>query len=207
MRLKIFMLLVMSGVLLACSEQGGDQPVTRSTALVGQAEQVGSDVQETAGQDEVELQTAGTESLADTAATLAVAAEDRAESAQASAAQQLADTGQSLQNTAQKVVDTAVLETDKVSAAVIPAEQLDMGKRVYSGNCMACHSAGVAGAPRLGDTQAWSLRIGQGLDTLYDHAINGFNGNTGYMPAKGGYASLNDDEVKAAVAYMVFESK
>ncbi|MDZ7803098.1 c-type cytochrome [Thiohalophilus sp.] len=77
------------------------------------------------------------------------------------------------------------------------------GKSVYDSACMACHATGAAGAPILGNKGAWADRIAKGNDTLFDHAINGFKG----MPPKGGNAGLSDEEVKAAVKYMVGESK
>ena len=80
------------------------------------------------------------------------------------------------------------------------------GKQVYDAGCVACHGAGIAGAPRVGDSGAWVDRIGAGLDSLVAHAINGFQGNQGMMPAKGGNPSLSDEEVEAAVEYMVAES-
>ena len=72
----------------------------------------------------------------------------------------------------------------------------------YAG-CAACHDAGIAGAPAMGDKAAWSSRVAQGIDTLYEHAIQGFQGQAGYMPAKGGNAALSDESVKAAVDHMV----
>lgn len=81
------------------------------------------------------------------------------------------------------------------------------GKDVYSSACFACHGTGAAGAPKLGDKAAWGPRIAQGSDTLYKHAINGFTGGSGVMPAKGGRADLSDAAVKAAVDHMVAESK
>ena len=81
------------------------------------------------------------------------------------------------------------------------------GEQVYSMACMACHGAGIAGAPRTGDVGAWSERIAAGLDTLVSHAINGFQGPKGMMPAKGGNPSLSDAEVQAAVEYMVAQSQ
>ncbi|MBD8565730.1 cytochrome c5 family protein [Oxalobacteraceae sp. CFBP 8763] len=78
----------------------------------------------------------------------------------------------------------------------------DAGKKAYDTACFACHGAGVAGAPKLGDKAAWSARIGQGSSVLYEHAIKGFQGKAGVMPAKGGSA-LPDADVKAAVDYMV----
>lgn len=77
------------------------------------------------------------------------------------------------------------------------------GEAVYNSACMACHAQGVAGAPKLGDAEAWADRIDQGMDTLYENSINGFQGEAGVMPPKGGFANLSDEEVKAAVDYMV----
>ena len=65
-----------------------------------------------------------------------------------------------------------------------------------------CHGAGIAGAPKLGDKAAWAPRIEQGSAVLLEHAIKGFSGKAGMMPAKGG-SSASDEEVKAAVEYMV----
>lgn len=73
------------------------------------------------------------------------------------------------------------------------------GEAIYGQVCMACHDTGAAGAPMKGDTDAWAARLEQGTETLYDHAINGFNA----MPAKGGNPSLSDDEVKAAVDHLL----
>ena len=85
----------------------------------------------------------------------------------------------------------------------IAAADADKGKKVYGTTCSLCHAAGVAGAPKAGDKAAWSPRIAQGKDTLYKHAIEGFTGKTGVMPPKGGNPGLPDDDVKAAVDYMV----
>jgi len=81
------------------------------------------------------------------------------------------------------------------------------GEQVYNSACLACHGAGIAGAPKVGDVAAWAPRIAQGPDILNDHAINGFSGNAGYMPPKGGRVDLSDQEVSDAVAYMVGESQ
>jgi cytochrome c5 len=76
--------------------------------------------------------------------------------------------------------------------------QLKSGTEVYNAACVACHGAGVAGAPKFGDSGAWSARIGQGYQTLVSHAIKGIRG----MPAKGGNPALDDVEIARAVAYM-----
>ncbi len=81
------------------------------------------------------------------------------------------------------------------------------GKAVFDKLCTLCHTPGVAGAPKFGDKAAWAPRIAQGLDTLHDHAIHGFAGKTGVMPPKGGGGDLSDDQVRAAVDYMVSNSK
>lgn len=75
------------------------------------------------------------------------------------------------------------------------------GEEVYNGLCTACHAAGTAGAPKLGDLAAWGPRNGQGFDTLLKHAIEGFTGKTGVMPAKGG-GSNSDLEIARAVVFM-----
>ena len=89
------------------------------------------------------------------------------------------------------------------AAATVSA---DAGKKVYEAACVACHGAGVAGAPKLGDKAAWADRIKQGQNVMYEHAIKGFQGKVGMMPAKGG-SMASDDEVKAAVDYMAAASK
>lgn len=77
------------------------------------------------------------------------------------------------------------------------------GKEVYDAACFVCHTPGAAGAPKFGDATAWAPRIEKGKDTLYHSAINGFMGNAGMMPPKGGRPDFSDDDVKAAVDYMV----
>jgi len=89
------------------------------------------------------------------------------------------------------------------AAATPPAD----GKKTYDSVCVACHGAGIAGAPKFGDKAAWAPRIAQGTATLYTHAIAGFTGKGGMMPAKGGMASLTDADAKAAVDYMVGAAK
>ncbi|MBK8163884.1 MAG: cytochrome c5 family protein [Gammaproteobacteria bacterium] len=80
------------------------------------------------------------------------------------------------------------------------------GQKIYQQACAMCHNAGTAGAPKTGDRDAWKDRIAQGVEILNEHAINGFKGSKGLMPAKGGRSNLSDDDVKAAVAYMVEQS-
>jgi len=107
----------------------------------------------------------------------------------------------------------AATATPTPAAAVVPAAAVatpklaaDAGKNLYSTACIACHGAGIAGAPKLGDKAAWAARIKQGNAVMYEHAIKGFQGKAGMMPPKGG-SSASDDEVKAAVDYMANAAK
>ena len=77
------------------------------------------------------------------------------------------------------------------------------GEETYKAVCSACHAAGIAGAPKVGDKAAWAPRIAQGKATLYSHALNGFQGKAGMMPAKGARPDLPDDLVKETVDYIV----
>lgn len=83
----------------------------------------------------------------------------------------------------------------------------DMGKKVFGTTCALCHASGAAGAPRFGDKADWDPRIAQGMDVLYKHALEGYTGAKGMMPARGGSATLSDEQVKAAVNYMVDKVK
>lgn len=109
----------------------------------------------------------------------------------------------------------AAVAAPVVVAALIPAAlpagaapvSAGGGEGVYKAACVACHGAGIAGSPKLGDKGAWATRIAQGKPTLYEHAIKGYIGKAGAMPAKGGNSALADADVKAAVDYMVASSK
>lgn len=81
------------------------------------------------------------------------------------------------------------------------------GETVYNQACVACHGAGIAGAPKLGDKAAWAARIAQGMDTLQVHSLQGYQGKAGYMPPKGGRTDLSDQSVINAIDYMVAASK
>lgn len=93
--------------------------------------------------------------------------------------------------------------------SLVPAANAsgDKGEATFNASCVACHGAGVAGAPKLGDKAAWAPRIAQGMAKLEEHALKGFQGKSGMMPAKGGNPALADADVKAAVAFMVGKAK
>lgn len=97
----------------------------------------------------------------------------------------------------------AASATPAAAPAAAPAvASADAGKKAFDSACIACHGAGIAGAPKFGDKAAWTARVSQGESVLYEHALKGFQGKTGFMPPKGG-ATLPDADVKAAVDYMV----
>lgn len=103
----------------------------------------------------------------------------------------------------------AAVATPAAPAEPAPAPVADnsAGKSVFGKTCAMCHAAGVAGAPKPGDKADWGPRIAQGQELLYKHALEGFTGAKGMMPARGGGSSLTDEEVKAAVDYMVAQSR
>lgn len=103
---------------------------------------------------------------------------------------------------------TTASTQDNTPAIEEDAEPVDPGKKVYDSLCFSCHSTGLANIPQLGDSAAWADRIAQGNLLLYERAIKGFTGESGMaMPAKGGNATLSDDEVRAAVDYMIANSQ
>ena len=77
------------------------------------------------------------------------------------------------------------------------------GKAVYDKTCVVCHASGVANAPKLGDKAAWAPRIATGMDALLQSVVTG----KGAMPPKAGASDLKDDDIKAAIDYMVGASK
>ena len=105
------------------------------------------------------------------------------------------------------IATPAVTSPAVVATAAAPEADNAVGKSVFGKTCALCHASGAAGAPKPGNKDEWGPRIAQGNDTLYKHALEGFTGAKGAMPARGGNASLSDDDVKAAVNYMVALSK
>ena len=106
----------------------------------------------------------------------------------------------------QLVLDGETVADEAEVAAVVGAEAapaLLTGPQVYNVACMACHGGGIAGAPKTGDAAVWAPRIAQGMDTLNKNALNGLQGSAGFMPPKGGRADLSDEEIIAAVQYLV----
>ena len=109
------------------------------------------------------------------------------------------------------VAKVAVAGADNSALAApapVQAAAVDLGgEEVFNQACVACHGAGIAGAPKSGDKAAWAPRIAQGADTLHKHALTGFTGKNGVMPPKGGRTDLSDQSIMNAVDYMIAKSK
>lgn len=99
------------------------------------------------------------------------------------------------------------VESAKPEEHAAADDQHAKGEKVFKATCAMCHQTGAAGAPIVGNKDEWGPRIAQGMPMLYDHAIKGFTGAKGMMPAKGANPSLSDDDVKAGVDYMVSKAK
>ena len=83
-------------------------------------------------------------------------------------------------------------------------ERLQLGRQIWLDTCQVCHTSDIAGAPHVTDSAAWAPRLAKGKDVLYQHALEGFHGPLGTeMPPRGGNAQLTDEQVRAAVDYMV----
>jgi cytochrome c5 len=89
-----------------------------------------------------------------------------------------------------------------VPASVAPVVVADAGKKLYESACMACHAAGIAGAPKFGDKAAWAARSTVGVDALVASVIKG----KGIMAARGG-SQATDAELKQTVQYMLAAAK
>jgi cytochrome c5 len=99
--------------------------------------------------------------------------------------------------------DNSALKIESAGPATVAAALPADGTAAYETACAACHGAGIAGAPKNGDKGAWAPRLAQGKATLYKHAIEGYTGKAGMMPAKGGRVDWPDDLIKQAVDHIV----
>lgn len=99
----------------------------------------------------------------------------------------------------QPVAGFALAKADAAAATGAPKD----GPTVFNSVCGACHNTGAAGAPKVDDKAAWAPRVATGTAALYNSALNGKNA----MPPKGGASTLSDDEIKAAVDYILTKVK
>jgi cytochrome c5 len=99
----------------------------------------------------------------------------------------------------------AIVFVSLLSAGCSPGEP--PAPPAYVSSCMPCHGDGLGGAPVTGDRDEWARRIAKGTAKVHRNVIEGFEGGTGVMPAKGGRADLSDEEIIALVDYMLEASR
>jgi cytochrome c5 len=111
-------------------------------------------------------------------------------------------------NTGRAAMQAAADAAAKAAASQVAYGGTTDGKEIFDHLCTSCHTSGVAGAPKVGDKAMWGPRIAEGLDTLIKHATDGYHGPDGnFMPPKGGNPALTDEQVKAAVTWIVGQAK
>jgi len=99
---------------------------------------------------------------------------------------------------AEVVEDAAEMAAEVATEGAAAVSDFDPAG-VYQMNCFACHGTGAAGAPMLGDSEAWDARMEKGMQAVMANAING----VGAMPARGICMSCSDDELQQVVEYML----
>lgn len=173
------------------------QPVAATEAANTESETAQEAAQPAAEATEAKAEAVAQEAQADTEA-----AEEKAEAATQEAQPEAAATEEQAADTEQAAAadaEQAPAADAKQEVAAAPSWASIDGEKVYRGICFSCHDMGIAQAPQLGKATAWEARIAAGMDALYTNSIKG----KGIMPAKGGNPALSDDEIKAAVDWMV----
>ena len=102
--------------------------------------------------------------------------------------------------------DDSPTDEGEAVAVALSADAI-AGEATYQQACLACHGSGIAGAPKVGVKDQWTQRVAQGLSTMVEHAIQGYQGENGYMPPKGGHMNLSDEAVAQAVSFMAESSQ
>ena len=221
----ILTLSVIAVLTVACSKSDDEAAKTATESMADKASNAVTEMKETTtqaaetvmekGKEVKEVVTEKTKSAAEVASTFVKKGSTKVVETVDEAKEGLSDTVDNVKEKAADMLSDSsagktLAESGTVAAAMgttaptaaMPAADLEAGKSVYTSKCVACHGSGAAGAPKLDDS-SWAARKAQGMDVLLDHAIKGYQGPKGYMPAKGGFAALSDEEVTAAVAYML----
>ena len=110
-------------------------------------------------------------------------------------------------DTGRAAIEAAAAAAKAAAASQVAYGGTTDGKTIFGNLCHACHETGAGGAPMLSNKAAWTARIAQGEATLLKHAIEGYTGTEGMMPAKGGNPALTDEQVKATVDWMIAQVK
>lgn len=185
MRQLLIALLAM-GLMAACSDEPEEQTHEHDNATEHTIEQSATQAasgMDAAGED--------AEVVSETTGEAGEAMEQAAE-----------ETKQAAADAAESVEETAVAAAEQAEEAAEELAGRDPEK-LYNTYCVACHAQGVAGAPRLGDTQAWQQRLdARGRDGLVQNSINGYKA----MPAKGTCSDCSDEELAATVDWMLSQA-
>ena len=112
------------------------------------------------------------------------------------------DTPEDIAMRIQPVVSLEDIRANMTLAAGAGAAADKSPAELYQGACLACHTTGAAGAPKIGDAGAWNDRLAKGIDTLVSSAVNGI----GAMPPRGG-SQYSDDQIRAVIEYILDESQ
>ena len=179
---------------LAACDNSSDNTGEGKNFLLERASSLDSDASDSVV-DKVKEKASGAMDAAKEAATDAMASGKGLEETAVESAGAAVDSVKEMSSTA----------VDKTSAMVdsVGGDDGNKGETIYKKHCVACHGTGVAGSPKLGDKTAWSTRLTQGNEVMSQHAIKGYKGETGYMPPKGGFMALSDEEISQTVMYMV----
>ena len=110
-------------------------------------------------------------------------------------------------DTGRAAIEAAAAAAKAAAASQVAYGGTTDGKTIFGNLCHACHETGAGGAPMLSNKAAWTARLAQGEATLIKHAIEGYTGTEGMMPAKGGNPALTDEQVKATVDWMIAQVK
>ena len=101
-----------------------------------------------------------------------------------------------VQDTAPSIIDNRAAEAAEAA-----------GEKIYGQYCSLCHKSGMGGAPVVGEVSDWQGRAAAGMVALKKRAIDGYTGRYGFMPPKGGFTHLTDQEIEAVVEYMMDSSQ
>ncbi len=139
-----------------------------------------------------------------TRASGTMASAPAAKPAAAADSEQADNAGEQQTEVAMAPADDTAEAVDAASTTGPETAAID-GEAIYNQACVACHASGVGGAPVVGDVDSWSPRIAKGIEALHNSGINGVAGTA--MMAKGGRVDLSDQQIMAAVDYMVGASQ
>lgn len=204
-------LLCCSAFLVACDNSGNTDD-GKESSLLDKAKSLSSETTDSLMDKAKSLSSETTDNLMESAKESASSAMEVAKETATEAISSGKDLKEAAVESASAAVES-VKETassaikDNDTVAAVTGSDSDEGMPIYKKHCVACHDTGAAGSPKLGDQAAWASRIAQGNDILTQHAIEGYKGETGYMPPKGGFLSLSDEDISMAVMYMVSKSK